>query len=85
MSENISPPMPLVIGSVTFRAALAATAASKALPPCIKIRRPAIEASDCVVETMPLLETIIERRDAKRSPEMPSGLFILRATFRQFG
>src|SRR5438477_650250 len=38
--ENISPPMPLVMGSTTLMAALVATAASKALPPCIKMRTP---------------------------------------------
>ncbi len=61
--------MPLLIGSVTFIAALAATAASNALPPCIKIRKPAMLANGCEVATMPFFEAMTERREGKRSPE----------------
>src|SRR5207247_2825903 len=74
LSENMSPPMPLVIGSTTLMAALVATAASKALPPCIKMRTPAIVASGWLLATIPLRDMTIERREKKRSPEMGGGL-----------
>jgi hypothetical protein len=48
-------------GSVTLRAAATATAASAALPPACRIRRPAWVASGCEQATMPLVEYTGER------------------------
>ena len=69
--------MPLVIGSTTLMAALVATAASKALPPCIKMRTPAIVASGWLLATIPLRDMTIERREKKRSPEMGGGVVMV--------
>src|SRR5690606_13453256 len=50
-SQKPPPPMPEPYGSTTPRAALTATAASKALPPASRISRPAAVASGCAVTT----------------------------------
>src|ERR671938_294591 len=47
------PPMPLIIGSTTFRAAATATDASKALPPSARTFRPARVASGLAELTIP--------------------------------
>src|SRR5215210_492994 len=47
------PPMPLIIGSTTFRAAATATAASKAFPPSERISSPARVAYGLAELTMP--------------------------------
>jgi len=53
--------MPFIIGSVTPSTALAAIAASTALPPCLKMSAPAAEASVWLVATIPNLLTTMER------------------------
>jgi hypothetical protein len=53
MIANRSPPMPLLIGSIRPIAALAAIAASMALPPCSRICTPAEAAIGLLVATMP--------------------------------
>ena len=46
---NMSPPMPVMWGSVRFSTAAAATAASTALPPICRISSPAVLASGWLV------------------------------------
>ena len=48
---NRSLPRPFEIGSTIVSAAAAAIAASTALPPASSMRRPALDASGCEVET----------------------------------
>ena len=50
---NMSPPMPVIIGSVTLSTAAAVTAASTALPPCSSTARPAAVASGWLVAIIP--------------------------------
>ncbi len=50
---NMSPPIPVIIGSVTDSTAAAVTAASIALPPACSTRNPAELASGWLVATMP--------------------------------
>ena len=50
---NRSPPTPFMLGSITPTAALAAIAASIALPPFSRIADPAADASVCSVAVMP--------------------------------
>ena len=50
---NMSPPMPVMCGSVTLRTAAAATAASMALPPWRSTSSPAAEARGWLVATIP--------------------------------
>eukprot|EP00558_Chaetoceros_sp_UNC1202_P003100 CAMPEP_0197238276 /NCGR_PEP_ID=MMETSP1429-20130617/4800_1 /TAXON_ID=49237 /ORGANISM="Chaetoceros sp., Strain UNC1202" /LENGTH=126 /DNA_ID=CAMNT_0042697393 /DNA_START=298 /DNA_END=679 /DNA_ORIENTATION=- len=45
--ENMSPPKPVLQGSVTARAAAMARAASAAFPPLTRVWRPMEEASGC--------------------------------------
>ncbi len=49
----MSPPMPVIIGSVTESTAAAVTAASIALPPDCNTRSPADVASGWLVATIP--------------------------------
>src|SRR6266849_6182872 len=58
---NRSPPIPLLIGSTTPSAALAAIAASIADPPRAKTCAPACEASVWLVATIPCREITIDR------------------------
>src|ERR1700722_10170215 len=58
---NRSPPTPFIIGSITPRAAFAATAASTALPPRARIAAPACEATAWRVATTPYCVITIER------------------------
>src|SRR6185369_6647874 len=58
---NRSPPTPLLIGSTTPSAALAAIAASIAEPPRARICAPACEASVWLVATIPWREITMER------------------------
>ena len=51
--------------SVTFNAATAATAASAALPPAFRMRRPASLASGCEVQQTPCVQSTGERRLVK--------------------
>src|SRR5688572_19011472 len=53
---NISPPRPVISGSVRPCTAHAATAASMALPPDFKTRMPASDANACPDAIMPLSE-----------------------------
>src|SRR5260370_35396809 len=53
MITNKSPAMPTFGGKVTLSVAAAATAASIAFPPCIRIRAPAIAAKGWTVVTIP--------------------------------
>jgi hypothetical protein len=62
---NMSPPMPVELGSTTFRVAAVQMAASTALPPSIKIRRPAIAARGWLVATIPLVAITVERLESK--------------------
>ena len=54
--------MPVLVGSHTFSAAATATAASKALPPARRMRRPASEARVCEDATMPRVAIVGPRR-----------------------
>src|SRR6266568_3324637 len=58
---NTSPPIPVIIGSVTFSTAAAVTAASMALPPCSSTARPAAVASGWLVAIMPCGAYTVER------------------------
>ena len=62
---NMSPPMPVDSGSTTLSTTALATAASTALPPCIKICSPAIAARGWPVATIPFLAWTVERRESK--------------------
>src|ERR1700733_432898 len=53
MTAKRAPARPVFIGSTTFSTAAVATAASMALPPFIRIWRPACAASGWLVATMP--------------------------------
>ena len=57
--------MPVLPGSVMFRPAATATAASAQFPPLRRISRPHWVASGCVLETMPLVLWTTERREGK--------------------
>ena len=56
-----SPPMPVMFGSVTFRTAAIAMAASTALPPRFSMSRPACDASGWLVATIAWLARTTER------------------------
>ena len=56
-------PRPLEVGCTTVRVAAAAMAASTALPPFFRISRPAWEARDWAVLTMPRLAKVTIRRE----------------------
>src|SRR5881398_1649447 len=58
---NMSPPIPVIIGSVTFSTAAAVTAASMALPPRWSTATPAAVASDWLVAIMPCGAYTVER------------------------
>ena len=62
---NMSPPTPVDIGSTTFRAAAAATAASTAFPPWSIMRKPATAANGWLVATIPFFARTVERRESK--------------------
>ena len=47
MTHQATPPRPLVVGSTTPIANIAATAASTAFPPSLRMRAPASAASGC--------------------------------------
>src|SRR5215510_7718565 len=72
MSANISPPIPVDIGSTTFKTAAAQIAASTALPPSCKTRRAAAEASGWLVAAKPFMARTGDRLpcalEAGRSP-----------------
>jgi hypothetical protein len=53
------------VGSVTFKAAAQATAASAAFPPLERISIPAAVAKGCDVETIPRRPWMGERREEK--------------------
>ena len=61
----MSPPIPVDSGSTTFNTAAAATEASTAFPPCIKICKPAIAANGWLVATIPLVACTVERLESK--------------------
>ena len=58
---NKSPPMPLLIGSTRPFMALAAMAASTALPPRLQNVEPDFGRQRCTGATMPCLATVTER------------------------
>src|SRR5207244_3322281 len=62
-SAKQSPPIPVEAGSVTFRTAAVATAASAAFPPSRKIASPACAAGGLLVATIPRRARTIERRE----------------------
>src|SRR3954467_10779448 len=66
MMANRSPPTPSFIGAISPIIALAATAASTALPPFSRILAPTSEASTLSLATMPDCDITIER-DCERS------------------
>ena len=76
----MSPPMPVMCGSVTLSTAAAATAASMALPPRRSTSRPAAEASGWLVATAPLRAWTVERpamevgRWARRGSAAPGSM-----------
>jgi hypothetical protein len=53
ISQNASPPSPVMCGYTTAKTALAAIAASTAEPPARKMSTPALEASACGDVTIP--------------------------------
>jgi len=57
--------MPVEVGSVTFKAAATAMAASAALPPLDRISNPAATASGWEAAIMPRLLNTGERREEK--------------------
>ncbi len=61
--QKQSPPMPVLVGSVTLRAAAVATAASAALPPSWRTPTPAMEARGWLLATMPWVPYTGERRE----------------------
>src|SRR4051794_32460021 len=65
---NRSPPGPQLMGSVTARTALAAMAASMALPPALRISMAACVASGWLVAAIPFLPTTVERVVKERLP-----------------
>ncbi len=65
---NMSPPMPVMCGSVTLSTAAAATAASMALPPSCRISRAVAVARGWLVAATPLGAYTVER------PERVAGL-----------
>ena len=78
ISANTSPPTPVDMGSTTFSVAAVVTAASTALPPSIRTRRPAIAASGWLVATIPWVACIVERRELKNmviAPGLGGGQF----------
>jgi hypothetical protein len=56
-----SPPMPVMLGSVTLSTAATAIAASTALPPRFRISTPTWEASGWLVATIPCVARTTER------------------------
>ena len=66
---NMSPPTPVDMGSTTFRAAAAAMAASTAVPPSIRMRRPVVAAKGWLVATIPLVARMLDRRESKNMPQ----------------
>jgi len=58
---NMSPPIPVIIGSATFSTAAAVTAASIALPPRSNTAKPAAVASGWLVAIMPCGAYTVER------------------------
>ena len=70
---NRSPPTPFIIGSMTPSAALAAMAASTALPPRARIAAPACEATAWLVATMPYCVTTLERACVRSGDAARSG------------
>jgi len=56
-----SPPMPVDCGSTTHNVALAAMAASRALPPLLSTSRPTWVAMGWLVEIMPWVDITTER------------------------
>src|SRR2546429_7331667 len=58
---NMSPPIPVIIGSATLSRAAAVTAASTALPPRWSTARPAAVASGWLVAIMPCGAYAVER------------------------
>ncbi len=65
-----SPPMPVMFGSVTLRAAAIAMAASAALPPRFRTSSPICDASGWLDATMPWVERTTDR--PARNPEYQS-------------
>ena len=63
----MSPPMPQPVGSPTHSTALAAIAASVALPPCFRIDTATCVATGWLVAAMPFLPKTSERV-AKKFP-----------------
>jgi hypothetical protein len=61
MMTKISPPMPLPVGSIKPMAALAAIAASTALPPALRMSSATWLASGWAVAAMPLTAVVTER------------------------
>jgi hypothetical protein len=61
----MSPPMPVLPGSVTFSPAATATAASAQLPPRWRIASPQAAARGCVLAMMPRVLWTTERREGK--------------------
>ena len=60
-NEKTSPPIPVDIGSTTFKTAAAAIAASTALPPFFKISKPALAAKGWLVAIDPFDPNTSER------------------------
>jgi hypothetical protein len=72
---NMSPPMPVMCGSVTLSTAAAVTAASTALPPRRRASSPASAASGWLVATTPCAAYTVERpaRVVGRWPRSAAG------------
>ena len=73
--------MPVDCGSITASSALAAIAASAAVPPARKVSIAASEACGCEVATMPFWAWTVER-PANWKFLIPRSLFLLRVLWR---
>src|SRR5262249_37885960 len=76
MSQNASPPTPVMCGYTTLRTALAAMAASTAEPPALRTSVPASEASACGPATIPRNASVAGRPVVRAAA--PSGERLLR-------
>lgn len=65
--------MPVLPGSVKFRPAATATAASAQLPPFWRISIPHLAARGCVQATMPFVLWTTDLRDEKERKSKPLG------------
>src|SRR5262245_52945322 len=78
MSQNASPPTPVMCGYTTLRTALAAMAASTAEPPALRTSVPASEASACGQTTIPRNASVAGRPVVRAAAPRGEGERLLR-------